>query len=201
MQAFAASAAVLVISALVQYAGQRLHAFTSSRTTYISRLLRPVSQIARGFAAKALIAFLSIESGLLDWFSSVVGGMIDFRAEMAFALAVVMLVDFMSGLYAAWWRRTEELGRPAKPIEFIESKKIRKSLIKTAEYITILLLVTVGGNVWETELGWAKRWVGLILFLTELWSVRENLQHASARGVLARLRERMSNRPPQGPPE
>jgi hypothetical protein len=185
---------VLAISAGLQFVVPRIPRFGGE----IGRVLRPVRSLAQLAVAKGLIALAATKTGAPEATASLIERLLDIRPDAAVALGLVLLLDLITGVYASWWRKSEMLGRNARPKEFITSRRLRDSISKLGEYFVILLLVTVGANTWSTELGWAQEWVFMFLFLTELWSIRENLQHASAQGIVDGLKARFDKKN-QGP--
>lgn len=157
------------------------------------RLKGPIRSLRRHFAAKAVVATLLIQLDL-DFGLAHAMELLDVDLNAAFVLGFTLAADFASGLYASWWRKTDELGRVAWPLEFIESAKMRDSVIKVGEYVTLLFLITLGSNAWEMQLGWARRWAFIFVWLTELWSIAENFKHASARGLIRAFKRQIRSR-------
>jgi len=155
----------------------------------VTRFLSPIVSLGQHAQVKGTLSFLAIETGFIDSLLTFMQGVFEVRAEAAFALGLVLLFDFASGVYASWWRKSDELGRPAAFNQFLSSRRLRDSIIKIGEYLSVLILFTVAANVWEVELGWAKRWTYLMIFLTEFWSTRENFQDVPIRGVMDQMRQ------------
>ena len=184
----------LVGSSCLALLARLLSRHTSSRA--LRRLSRPLRHLGRYALVKGVVAVLALQIDALDAFLDLLASVFEIRNEAAFALAFVICLDVVTGVYASWWRKTEELGRVAMPKEFLSSRRLRDSILKVGEYVAVILLFTVGANVWAVEVGWAKRWTLLMVFLTEAWSLRENFQHVPVRSLFSRLGELYEQKSP-----
>jgi len=154
------------------------------------RLFAPLIALARGVWLKGALAAFVVEAGFWASALSLLSDVFEIRASAAFALAMVLTFDFLSGVYASWWRKSDKLGRPAQIGEFFQSRRLRDSVVKVGEYVAVLVLFTVAANVWTVEVGWAKQWTYVFIFFTEVWSTRENFQHIPMRSLLVSLRKK-----------
>lgn len=170
-----------------------------ANTPYTERLTSPVVSLGEHSITKGLLSLLATQIQIPEWLFSLVGQVFDIRPEAAFAMAFVLTFDFLSGVYASWWRKTEKLGRVARPREFLLSSRIRDSIVKVGEYVAILMLFTVASNVWAVEFGWAQRFTFMMIFFTEAWSTRENFQHAPARMLFSKIRALSEHKNPNSP--
>jgi len=175
---FASSLLAGLASALTKYA-------TGIHT---SRAASPIISLGNHAYVKGFLSFAAMQLHVPVWIVDLLEGVFSVRPEAAFALAFVLTFDLLSGVYASWWRKTEELQRAARPSEFLSSRRLRDSTVKVAEYLAILMLFTVASNVWAVEFGWAKRWSFMMIFFTEAWSTKENFQHVPVRNVFTKLR-------------
>lgn len=177
----------------VFFASSCLTGIASILTTYASgvhasRMASPIVSLGSHAYVKGALSFVAMQLHVPVWIVDLLAEVFMVRPEAAFALAFVLTFDLLSGVYASWWRKTEELGRVAKPREFLSSRRLRDSVVKVAEYLAILMLFTVASNVWAVEFGWAKRWSFMMIFFTEAWSTKENFQHVPVRNVFTKLR-------------
>lgn len=156
---------------------------------HTARWANPIIALGKGAWIKGFGSLVAIQFQVPEWIIVMLADAFSVRPQAAFALAFVMSFDLLSGIYASWWRKTDELDRVAKPADFLSSRRLRDSIVKVGEYVSILLLFTVGSNVWEAEFGWAKRWAFMMVFFTEAWSTKENFQHVPVRHLMARLKK------------
>jgi len=163
---------------------------------HAARLTRPIVSLSEHTYLKGVLSFFAVQVNVPQWMIDLLGRVFDVRSDAAFALAFVMLFDLLSGVYASWWRKTDDLDRLAWPSEFLSSSRLRESVVKIAEYISILMLLTVASNVWSVEVGWAQRWTYMMIFFTEAWSTRENFQHAPVTSIFKRLKSAYTSRNP-----
>jgi hypothetical protein len=180
----------LLYALIVSAALALLAKFLASHANGIhaARWSSPIISLGKGALLKGVLALFAVQFQVPDWIIDMLADTFSVRPQAAFALAFVMSFDLLSGIYASWWRKTEELDRIAKPADFLSSRRLRDSIIKVGEYIAILMLFTVAANVWDVEFGWAKRWSFMMVFLTEAWSTRENFQHVPVRTMFDRVK-------------
>ena len=124
----------------VLFASSLLTGLASTLTKYAtgihtSRVASPLISLGNHAYVKGALSFVAMQFHVSVWIVDLLAEVFMVRPEAAFALAFVLTFDLLSGVYASWWRKTEELQRAAKPSEFLSSRRLRESVVKVAEYL------------------------------------------------------------------